>query len=281
MWGCMGLLVRTLNEQGLNSMEITALRCLVTSVCVAVLLLIFNRKAFVIRMKDIWCFIGTGIISVTFFNVCYFQTITLTSLSVAAILLYTAPTFVALMAAVLFGEKLTGRKGIALVLAFLGCVLVTGIGGQERNVVPLGILMGLGSGIGYALYSIFGRYAIRRGYGSMTITLYTFLFASAGTFPFVGYPKMVSCFEENGKLAWIAVGLIVWTTVAPYFVYTLGLKYMEAGKASVIASIEPVVATLVGVILYKEEMSATGLVGILLVLGSIALMNISGKKKRE
>ena len=60
MWGCMGLLVRTLNEQGLNSMEITALRCLVTSICVAVILLIFNRKAFVIRLKDIWCFIGTG-----------------------------------------------------------------------------------------------------------------------------------------------------------------------------------------------------------------------------
>lgn len=280
MWGCMGILVRTLNEHGLNSMEITALRCIVTSICVAVILLILNRKAFVIRVKDIWCFIGTGIVSVAFFSFCYFQTMTLTSLSVAAILLYTAPTFVTLMAAVLFKEKLTGRKMVALILAFLGCVLVTGIGGREMNIVPLGILTGLGSGIGYALYSIFGLYAIERGYTSMTITLYTFLFASIGTLPFVSYPKIISCFEGNGRLAVAAVGLIVLTTVAPYFVYTLGLEYMEAGKASVIASIEPVVATLIGVIIYKEEIGVMGLAGVLLVLGSIVLIN-TGEKKNE
>lgn len=273
MWGCMGLLVRTLNEYGLNSMEITALRCLVTFACVTVILLIFNRKAFVIRMRDIWCFIGTGIVSVAFFSFCYFQTMILTSLSVAAILLYTAPTFVTLMAAVLFKERMTGRKGIALLLAFLGCVLVTGIGGQEMNIVPLGILTGLGSGIGYALYSIFGRYAIERGYTSMTITLYTFLFAAIGTMPFVSYPKVISSFAENASLALWTVGLIILTTVAPYFVYTLGLSYMEAGKASVIASIEPVVATLIGVLVYKETLSVMGIAGILLVFGSIVLIN--------
>ena len=199
---------------------------------------------------------------------------TLTSLSVAAILLYTAPTFVVLMAAVLFKEKLTASKGIALVLAFLGCVFVTGIGSHEMNIVPLGILTGLGSGIGYALYSIFGRCAINRGYTSMTITLYT-LFASIGTLPFVSYQKVIACFSGNTPLTLMTVGLIILTTVAPYFAYTLGLSHMEAGKASVIASIEPVVATLIGATIYKEEMTPTGLAGVLLVLASIVLININ------
>ena len=91
MWGCMGLLVRPLNEIGLKTMDICFLRGFVTFVVMLVALLVFDRSALKIRVKDIWCFIGTGAFSVSFFNFCYFKTITLTSLSVAAVLLYTAP----------------------------------------------------------------------------------------------------------------------------------------------------------------------------------------------
>ena len=94
LWGFMGLLVRTLNAEGLSSMEITFVRALVTFAVMLIGLLVFDRKALKIKVKDIWCFIGTGAFSVAFFNFCYFKTMTLTSLSVAAVLLYTAPAFV-------------------------------------------------------------------------------------------------------------------------------------------------------------------------------------------
>ena len=86
MWGCMGLLVRPLNEIGLVTMDICFLRGFVTFVVMLAGLLILDREALKIRLKDIWCFIGTGALSVSFFNFCYFKTITLTSLSVAAVL---------------------------------------------------------------------------------------------------------------------------------------------------------------------------------------------------
>lgn len=273
MWGCMGVLVRTLTASGLNSMEITALRCVVTCVCVAAFLAVFQRKAFAIRLKDIWCFIGTGILSVTFFSFCYFQTMTLTSLSAAAVLLYTAPTFVMLLSAVLFHERMTKGKTAALFLAFLGCLLVTGVTGEDAVIGLSGILTGLGAGFGYALYSIFGRYALEKGYSSLTVTQYTFLFASIGTLPFVSYPKIAACFMEKNGLIFPTFLLILLTTVAPYFVYTLGLGYMEAGRAAVIASIEPVVATLVGVVIYQEKLKALGAVGVALVISSILLIN--------
>ena len=98
-WGLMGLLVRSLNEAGLSSMEICFIRAVITFVCMLAGLLLFDRKAIRVRGRDIWCFIGTGAFSVTFFNFCYFKTITLTSLSVAAVMLYTAPAFVMLMSA--------------------------------------------------------------------------------------------------------------------------------------------------------------------------------------
>lgn len=102
MWGCMGLLVRPLNESGLITMDICFLRSIVTFVVMFLGLLAFNRSALRIRMRDIWCFVGTGALSVSFFNFCYFKTITMTSLSVAAVLLYTAPAFVMIMSFFLF-----------------------------------------------------------------------------------------------------------------------------------------------------------------------------------
>ena len=174
----MGLLVRPLNEIGLVTMDICFLRGFVTFVVMLAGLLLFDRDSLKIRLRDIWCFIGTGTLSVTFFNFCYFRTITLTSLSVAAVLLYTAPAFVMVMSFFLFKESMTKKKVIALIVAFIGCILVSGVitGGGDLN--ARGILVGLGAGFGYALYSIFGRYALQRGYNSLTITFYTFLFAT-------------------------------------------------------------------------------------------------------
>ena len=94
LWGSMGLFVRTLNGQGLASMGIVSLRAIVTAVSMLIFLLIFDRRYLQIKIRDIWCFFGTGILSIIFFNYCYFSAITLTSMSVAAVLLYTAPAIV-------------------------------------------------------------------------------------------------------------------------------------------------------------------------------------------
>ena len=102
LWGCMGLFVRPFNEMGLTTWDIVFLRAILTTVFMAVVLLIKDKRLFKIRLKDIWCFFGTGIVSIVFFNMCYFKEITVTSLSVAAILLYTAPAFVMIISAICF-----------------------------------------------------------------------------------------------------------------------------------------------------------------------------------
>lgn len=279
LWGFMGLLVRSLNEVNLSSMDICFIRAFVTCVFMFAGLLIFNRKALRIRLKDIWCFVGTGAFSVAFFNYCYFKTIELTSLSVAAVLLYTAPAFVMLMSALLFKEKLSLQKLAALVLAFLGCAFVSGIITGAGTLTLSGILCGLGAGFGYALYSIFGRYALERGYSSVTISFYTFFFASISTFFFVDAGEVMQVAGSSLQLGIKTVLLVLLVTLLPYLSYTKGLSGIENGTASVLASVEPVVATLVGVLIYKERMTVQNLVGICLVLGSIVLININIRKK--
>ena len=281
MWGCMGLLVRPLNGIGLVTMDICFLRGFVTFTVMLAGLLLFDRNALKIKLRDIWCFIGTGALSVSFFNFCYFKTITLTSLSVAAVLLYTAPAFVMIMSFFLFKENMTKKKVAALIVAFVGCVLVSGIitGGGDLN--AKGILVGLGAGFGYALYSIFSRYALQRGYNSITITFYTFLFATLCTVFLVDVSSIINIVETNPQIGVYGAFMILFVTLFPYLCYTKGLSGMENGTASVIASVEPVMATVLGILIYKEEMTIVNAFGMILVLVSIVMLNCNGKKDRR
>ncbi len=154
LWGLMGVFVKWFDAFGIAAMPMTFLRALVTAAVMMLFMLIRHRQKLKIRLRDLWMFIGTGLCSIVFFNYCYFQTIMVTSLSVAAILLYTAPIFVMLISAVLFKERLTVRKLTALALAFGGCVLVTGVvtGGSVSGGA---ILTGLGAGLGYAHCTVY------------------------------------------------------------------------------------------------------------------------------
>ena len=277
LWGSMGIFVRGLSLYGLTSLEIGALRVFGALLFLGMGIFLYNKKLLFVRIKDLWCFVGTGIISIVFFNYCYFTTIQLTSLSVAAVLLYTAPVFVTVMSVFLFKEKFHARKMAALVMAFAGCVLVTGILSEKLILTTGGILLGLGAGFGYAMYSIFGRYAIERGYESLTISFYTFLFACIGFFPLIDIKHLIVCLRPEGKCIGLILGLVLLTTVIAYLTYTLGLTYMEAGRASILASIEPVIATLIGFFLYKEKLSWMTLFGVILVLGSAILVNLGSK----
>lgn len=275
MWGLMGLLVRSLGAVNIDSMEVCFIRSVVTVISLLAIILVFDPGALKIRLKDIWCFIGTGACSVTFFNYCYFKTMTFTSLSAAAVLLYTAPAFVMVMSAVLFAEKLSLQKLAALVLAFAGCAFVSGIAGGAGKLSAAGILFGLLAGFGYALYSIFGRYALEKGYSSLTISFYTFLCSAICTFFLADKGSIVRGLSGNPVLILKAVILVLVVTLFPYLSYTKGLQGMENGTASVLASIEPVVATLIGVLVYNETLNGWHILGMCMVLGSIALINIT------
>lgn len=280
LWGFMGFFRRTLDTMGVSAISCIAVRCVFAAVLFGIVLLISDRKAFKIRLKDAWIFLGSGIVSLLIFGVCYFKAMDYMSLSAAAILLYTAPCFVILFSALLFKEKLTGQKLIAMVLAFDGCCLVSGIGGGGAKITPIGLALGLTAGVCYALYSIFGRFALNRGYSSLTINFYSCLLAAVGATIVGGteYLDIITQTAPNFGFAF-ATGLV--TCFLPYLFYTHGLEGLENGKASIMASVEPVVATIVGVVIYKEALTPMSAAGIVLVLSAIVLLNVRLGKKQH
>jgi drug/metabolite transporter (DMT)-like permease len=137
--------------------------------------------------------------------------------------------------------------------------------------------LGLGSGFFYALYSIFGRYAINRGYGAWTMTFYTFLFCSIGCAFLCDWQVIGASVQvDSSVLLWV-LGLGFVTAFLPYVLYSTGLENMESSKASILASVEPVVSALFGVFVFHETMTILGVLGILMVLGAIVVLNVKRK----
>lgn len=273
LWGCMGLFVRVLNKQGIASMDIVFLRAIVTAVAMVIFLFIFHRRMLKIHWKDFWCFLGTGIASITFFNFCYFKAIMMTSLSVAAVLLYTAPAIVMILSYILFHEAFTVRKVIAIVMTFFGCMLVTGMLGKQQAITTTGLLYGLGAGLGYAFYSIFSRYALEKGYHSLTITCYTFIVTTVVSVFFTNVTKVSMVVFSSPLYVMLTVALGLICTVAPYLLYTLGLQEVDNSHAAIIASIEPVTATVLGFVVFGENITVVKMIGMILVLGGMVVCN--------
>ena len=273
LWGTMGIFVRRFNSFGFDAMQVASLRLTAGAVIFIIALALRGGKGFKIAVRDIPLFLGLGLGSVLFFTVCYFKSIEMLPL----ILLYTSPIWVTLMSVLFFKERLTLRRVAALALAFGGCVLVSGLGGE--GLTPLGLLIGLCSGIGYGLYSILGSVALRK-YEPLTVTTYAFLFSAAGSWFICRPAEMLSIAASLPPLGFAldVLGIAVVTAVAPYLLYTLGLKNTPASKAAIMATIEPLVATVLGIAVFSEPLTPVAAAGIVLILSAIVLLNARGKE---
>lgn len=279
LWGGIGVFFNILSSVGFSQMQVVAIRVSTAALALGIYILATNRALFRIRLKDCWCFVGTGIVSLAFFNWCYFTAIELTSLAVAAVLLYTSPIFVMLFSAILFQERFTPRKLLALLLTFIGCACMAGIlGGTNGTLSMRGFAIGIGAGIGYALYSIFGRFALQKGYDSITISEYTFLFAALGSIPLSKIWTAAPLFlQPQTLLGALGIGLLC--CVFPFILYTKGLAGIETSKAAILATMEPAVAAFLSFLLYHESLLGMKGIGICLVFASVLLLNESAKRK--
>jgi drug/metabolite transporter, DME family len=277
LWGCIGIFVEYLNDEGFSALEIVAYRVITATMILFLWMKIRHPDLLRIRPSDIRYFIGTGILSICFFNWCYFTAIRETSLSVAVVLLYTGPAFVVVLSYLFLKEEITKQKIAALVLTFAGICLVAELVPGGGEFTTFGILTGIGAGFGYALYSIFSKAALIK-YPPLTIIFYTFLTASVFLLPFSGIfsAQTVERLSSPNNLLMIA-GLGLLPTVLAYLLYTEGLNRIEAGKASITAMAEPVAAALIGVFIFSEVLTILQLTGMVLVLASVMLIQLRWK----
>lgn len=278
LWGIISIFVNILTGIGFSSLECVAIRVFIAALILFFYLLFTDKSKLKIQLKDIIYFIGTGIFSIVFFTYCYFKAIeVIGGVAIPALLLYTAPIFVMILSAIFFKEKITTRKLIALIMTFAGLGFVTGAFTGGETLSPMALTLGLGSGLGYSLYSIFGKLVVNK-YNSVTITFYTFVVATVGAVPMSGIIKDIGIlFNLKGIFA--AIGLGFFSTALAFLLYTKGLQGIEAGKASILATVEPFVAAIVGAFFFNEKFDVPKVIGMILIVFAICYLNFGTKEK--
>lgn len=277
-WGCISLFVKALTAVGFSFMQVALFRISTAAVIFLLFSLFKDRKLLRIRAKDIWIFLGTGFGSIVLMNLTYFYTITNGQASIASVLLYTSPIFIMILSAIVFQEKITKKKILALVLTFIGSLMVSGFLGSGYRLPINVLLVGLASGLSYALYTIFSKFAQDKGYEPLTITTYTFLVACLCSMLLTDIKTVPALFKANPSAILYASGIGIASTAIPYFLYTWGLQRMDAAKAGILATLEMVVGAVLGMVVYKEPHNTIKVLGTVLVAASIVVMN--GQEKR-
>lgn len=282
--GCVGIFLRLLTAAGLTSMQVVALRATIGFMGYTVFLLLTNRSALRIEVKDIGFFLGTGIGHFILMNWGYFNAIESSSMSVAVVLMYLAPVLIVFASAFLYHEPVTANKLLALAVSLCGCALVTGLVPLNQQSVSLKtLLFGLVSAVGYAAYPLIGKTALLK-YSASTVSFYTFLFATL-----IGLPTSGLLTELHLLLSWNAVigalGIGGFCTIFSYILYNIGLPRVQPGKSSILGTIELFVATILGVMLFQETLTIYKVTGMLCICASVILLNVptkkSSKKKTE
>ena len=196
----------------------------------------------------------------------------------ASMLLYTAPAWVALLSRLVFRERLTPLKLLALATAMCGAALVCvgsapGEGVLDLSQVSLtGVGFGLLSGLTYALHYIFGKRYLR-DYSAATLYLYTLPVGALGLLPFVEFTTWPPLSGPGGWVPWgVFLFLGLFATYGAYMAYCAGLKLLDPTRVAVTANLEPVAAALLAFLWWDEVFRPMGYVGGALVLGGVLLM---------
>jgi drug/metabolite transporter (DMT)-like permease len=281
MWGTIGIFFTILHFTfGLSAITIGFLRAYFAALFLVIGLAFWRRDALRLSRELLPLYALFGLFGIAFFYVLNTQAVILTNVATASVLLYTAPVFVALFAWRLWREPLTPRKVTAVLAAFVGCALVARVydpGALELN--GTGVFVAAASGLAYALFTIFSKYLSLRASPLTTVT-YALVFGSLFLIPFqfveipgIGAPGYEALLSEPG--AWLALlGLCLGPTLGSYALFNAGLATTPAGVASVIATIEPLVAGIAGWLIFQQQLELLQIVGGVIILTAALALTV-------
>ena len=280
-WGLLGLLTRRMSAAGFTFAEMSASRSLIVSVCLFVFLLLTDRQKMKIRPRDIWIFAIMGGVGIALYNVLYFRTMQMITLSASSALLYTSPFMVMVLSALIFKDRITPQKTAALLIAFTGCVMAVGLIGipdvsgitTGGDINVSGILSGLASALCFSQYTIFGKLALRK-YNVLAVTAYAFGMAGVLLMPFCDGGHIIMLMGESDLNVMNLFALAFLMTLVPFVCYTKGLEKLEPSRAMVILFVEPLISTIAGRVVYGEALTPVKIAGIALIFLSLIILNL-------
>jgi drug/metabolite transporter, DME family len=275
-WATTGIFISyLLNHYNLQPLTLAFWRDLIVALGLLLGLRFVQPRALRITRRDVLFFLGYGFVGLAAFNGLWTFSVKYNGAAVATVLAYSSPAFIVLLARPTLGEPFTARKLIAVALSLTGCVLVVEAYKPETwQLNPIGIAVGLGTGLAFAVYSLAGRWSARRFSSPWTVTAYGFLFAAGGLALAHVLAQPPQAFFSLGQ-TWDGWGILavlaLVPTVAGFGLYTLSLRYLQASVAGLIASLEPALTAIMAIFLLGEWLDRFQWLGAGLILMAVAL----------
>ena len=230
-----------------------------------------------------WVIVIVGALGVLAYQPTFFAGTRLNGVAVGTVVaLGSAPVFTGILNAVIRRSRPTSRWAVATAIALAGVVLVSGVagngsGGSGQQIAPVGILASLGAGASYAVYAIASKLLLDRGWS--TSASMGAVFGVAAVF---SVPVLLST-----SLAWLATPpgatLVLWlgvvTIVVAYLLFGWGLKRLAPTTVASLTLAEPLVATLLGLIVLRETLSAPAVVGLIIMAVGLTILTLPARRK--
>ncbi len=276
-WGVFPVFNRLLYAEGFSAIQTTALRAFAAGTVYFIwgaLTGVFKG----IKLSDLPFFFFYGMAAIFYTNLFYSHGIKHLSSAMAAMLLYTAPAFVIIFSAIFFRDPITKTKLVSLILTFSGSFFVVkGYDLDSLKLNAVGIIFALLSGVSYSLLTVIGRVALKK-YTSVQNSFIPIIFVSIA-FLVVCPPHTIEISGVKNIALALALGII--GTVIPYYLYIKGLSLgVDGGNASLIANLEPITATVCGVVFFDDSLVIPQIIGIFVTLFGAALpIFCTGDKK--
>jgi drug/metabolite transporter (DMT)-like permease len=279
MWATSGTFTVLAIDAGADVMQVTVFSAVITAIILVPLIAALDPKSLFIKAKDFLPFLAFSIITGTFFSLAWYMCVDMTSVATAVILLYAYPSIVTVASVFLLKERLSPQKALALPLTFVGAVLVAGAQEFEEGFSfnMVGIALGIYAAFGAAVYYIWGKKFLGK-YSANTVILYMTVLSIPGLVIIANpFEFLRNAVPINGWLYMIAIGFFPGTV--GFVVSMVALNHIEASKASIVASIEPVAAVAIAVVVLLEAVNELQIIGVVLVFAGVILLRMTWGKK--
>lgn len=289
LWATNGIFSTLTYDEGASVMQVTVIATALTGLVLVLLIAPLDPKSLRIRREDFLPFLGFSLITGTFFALAWYACLERTGVATAVILLYLYPSIVTIASIFILREKLTAPKAVALPLTFIGCVLVAGAQEFEQGLSfdTIGILLGLFTALAGAVYYLWGKKFLD-SYSANTVILYMTILSLPGLFVLGAAGDILSDSPEsdlfsihistNGWLYLLAIAIFPGTIA--FVASMVALTHLEASKASIVASVEPVAAVIIAWLVLTETINGLQALGVVLVFVGVILLRLTTERKQ-
>ncbi|MGD9250313.1 MAG: DMT family transporter [Desulfobacterales bacterium] len=274
LWGVSGSAAKYLFINGVTPFHLVQLRLTIAAAGLLLCLLLRNPALLKIDRGDIPYFAVFGCLGMAGVQFTYLFAISKIHVAAAILLQYLAPAFIALHAAIFFRDRLNPIILLALGGAFTGCYLVVGAYNLDLLAMNFwGIVSGLFSAVGFAWYSIQGEYGMRR-YSPWTVLFYA-MFFGALTWN-VCLSPLEAFLPARTAVVWVWILYIgVLGTLVPFGLFLEGVNLIRSTRASITATLEPIMAGTLAFFFLHETMGFGQLFGAGLVILSVIVLQLN------